>query len=457
MKSYPFILLFLLSLFVFSCTDTISDVGKSIQPASDQIKIGTDTFHLTTNTVFVDSIFSRPDSFLLGTFYDTKFGTTQADILAQINCPEGFKFPVNSVADSAKIILAYYSCFGDTLSPLDINIYEMNKQTFSYMGMYPSNLNPFDYSDRSLKIGERIIRAGKNSSVTKVIQFKLNSDFVQRFFNDTHYKSTYDFLGFFKGMYITANYGASTLLNIGMIRLNYYYHYNYTTKNINGGDSIATVNDYLTFPANSEVRQINRIVHPDRATMVQQREDVHYIASPANLQTRVSVPLKKIQSRLDAGINGKKLTINSAILRVEVTETEQDTVLHPVVKYLLAVKESAMNRFFNNKELPSDTCSVYALYTSSQIGTTGVYEQYYSFNIAKLIANELKIAKAKNTTPPESLNLRLVPVSISTSTSTSGTLSISSVKQQFLMEAVTIRSGKNPTSPMRLNIVYSGF
>lgn len=101
----------MLSLFVFSCTDTISDIGKSIQPVSDQIKIGTDTFHLTTNTVFVDSIFSRPDSFLLGTFYDTKFGTTQADILAQINCPEGFKFPTNSVADSAKNYISLLQLF----------------------------------------------------------------------------------------------------------------------------------------------------------------------------------------------------------------------------------------------------------------------------------------------------------------------------------------------------------
>lgn len=457
MKSYPFILFFGALLFLFSCTNDLTDIGKGIQPTSDQIMIGTDTFHLSSKTVFVDSIFSRPDSFLLGTFYDTKFGTVQADILAQVNCPEGFKFPPNAVADSAKIMLYFSSCFGDSLAPLDLNIYEINKKTFSYTGFYPSNINPSDYTDLSLKLGERIIIAGGKTDSTKIIKFKLKNDFVQRFFNDTYFKSTDDFLGFFKGIYITANFGASTLLNINTINLKYYYHYYYQTKNITGGDSTATVNDYLTFPANAEVRQVNRVLHPDRKIVVNPDNNVNYISSPANLQTRIGLPLNKIQKRLNAGINGKKLTINSALLKVEVTDTEQDTILHPIAQYLLIIKESAIDRFFNNNELPSDTCAVLAQYTYAEIGTTGVYEQYYTFNLAKLIANELNITKQKRTTPVENMNLRIIPVSVGTSTSSSGTTSITSVKQQYLMNAVTIRSGYNSTSPMRINLVYSGF
>jgi hypothetical protein len=457
MKSYPIILFFGALFFLISCTNDLTDIGKGIQPASDQIMIGTDTFHLSSKTVFVDSIFSRPDSFLLGTFYDTKFGTVQADILAQVNCPEGFKFPPNSMADSANIMMYYSSCFGDSLAPLDLNIYEMNKQTFSYTGFYPSNINPSDYTDLSLKLGERIIVAGGKADSTKVVKFKMKNDFVQRFFNDSHFNSTDNFLGFFKGIYITANFGASTLLNINMIVLKYYYHYTYNTKNINGGDSTAIVNDYLLFPANAEVRQVNRVLHPNRNIVVNPDINSNYISSPSNLQTRIGLPLNKIQKRLNTGINGKKLTINSAIIKIEVTDTEQDTLLHPIVNYLLIIKESAIDRFFNNNELPSDTCAVLAQYNSTQIGTTGVYEHYYTFNIAKLIANELKISNQNRTTPAETMNLRLVPVSIRTSTNSSGTSSITSVKQQYLMNAVTIRSGNNSTSPMRINLVYSGF
>jgi hypothetical protein len=461
MKSYPLILLFLLSLFVYSCSDNLANVGSGIQPSSDQIKIGTDTFHVTTEDVFVDFMNSRPDSFLLGAFYDTKFGSTQADILAQVNCPEGFKFPSNAVADSAAVVMYYKTWFGSKYSLLDVNIYEMNKGTFNYTSLYSTNLDLTAYTDRSVKLGEKIFSAKDAAPIradSTAIRFKLSNDFVKRFFDDSHYSSTKTFLDFFKGLYITANYGSATLLNVSQIDLRYYYHYTYTTKNINGGDSIATRNTYLVFPANSEVRQVNRFQHNDRASVVQHRDSVNYIASPANLQTRVNIPLNRIQQHINKGISGKKLTVNSALLKVEVTETELDTALHPVVKYILLVKESAKNRFFNKREFPSDTCAVRGDYTSTQIGTTGVYRHYYTFNIANLIVRELKNAAESGTLPAENLKMLLVPIKIATTTSSSsGVTSYVSVKEDYLMSAVTIRSGRNAYSPMRINVVYSGF
>ena len=458
MKSYPVILLFLLSFLTFSCTDTLTDIGKNTLSNSDSIIVKGDTFHLSSSSVFVKSITSQPDSFLLGTFYDTKFGTIRAEILAQLNCPVGFKFPANAVADSAKIYLSYYSCFGDTLSPIDVNIYEMNKATFSYTGVYSSDTLPSYFSDRSIKLGERIFKAGPNSSTRKSISFKMDNSFLTRFKNDTYYNSTSAFTNFFKGLYITANFGAATLLNIGRQQLNllYYYHYPaYKLKDINGNDSIVMVNDYLTFPASKEVRQVNCIQHPDRSSVVL-NDQVNYISSPANLQTQVTLRLNDIRTKLNAGVNGKKLTINSALLRVDVTDTDQDTLLHPVVKYLLLVKESLKDSVFENKELPTDTRSVLATYTVSlKTGSTTEYEHYYTFSVAKLIANELKNAKDKANIEP--LNLRLIPVAVGTTTSSSGTTSISSVKQQYLMGAVSVKSAQNTNSPMRLSVVYSGF
>ncbi len=459
MKSYSVILLILLSLLTFSCSDSLTDIGKNTLASSDSIIVKGDTFHLSSSTIFVKSITSQPDSFLLGTFYDTKFGTIRAEILAQLNCPVGFKFPANAVADSAKISLSYYSCFGDTLSPIDVNIYEMNKATFSYSKTYPSDTLPSYFSDRSIKLGERIFKAGKNSSTRKTINFKMDDTFIKRFSDDSYYSSTAAFTNFFKGIYITANFGASTLLNIGRQQLNllYYYHYPaYKLKDINGNDSTVMVSDYLAFPASKEVRQVNCIQHPDRATVVLPNDQLNYLSSPANLQTQVSLRLNDIKAKLNAGVNGKRLTINSALLRVDVTDTEKDTVLHPVVKYLLLVKKTAIDRVFNNNELPTDTCSVLALYTSAlKSGSTTEYEHYYTFSVAKLIANELKNAKPGSIIP--ALNLCLIPVAVGTTSNSSGSASISSVKQQYLMGAVTVKSAQNTDSPMRLNIVYSGF
>jgi len=457
MKSYSIILLFLVSFFVFSCNDSLTDIGTGIQPSSDQIKIGTDTFHLISETVKVNSILSKPDSFLLGTYYDTKFGSTKAEILAQVNCPEGFTFPAGSVGDSASVVLIYDTWSGSKYSPLDVNIYEMNLNTFNFTSLYYSDIDPSLYCDKSLKLSERIFSAKdavKLRADTTAIVFPLKADFVKRFFDVKNYTSSEVFLKSFKGLYITANYGAATLLNVSQINLRYYYHYTYTTKNISGGDSIVTVNNNIFFPANSEVRQVNRFQHLDRDAVVHPADSVNYVASPANLNTTLSIPLNRINQHLEAGIDNKKLTINSALIKVEATDVKVDTVSAPTTRYMLLIKEEAVERFFKNKELPNDTCAVLAGHTLALVvNTTDVYQDYYSFSVAKLIANELKIAKNNGTVPVNNLKMVLIPVLVTLNTSSV----VTAVKQDFLMSAVTIRSGKNIYSPMRINVVYSGF
>jgi len=455
MKYQQVVLLFLMSFLTFSCTDNITDIGSKIQPLSDSITVGTDIFNVSTENVYVDYMYSRADSFLLGTFYNEKYGTTQADILAQLNCPIGYVYPPNSVPDSALVVLYYRSWFGDSYSPLDINIYQMNKKTFDYSGLYPTNLNPDDYTDRSIALGQRIFSAKdatKVQSNSTSIIFKLSNNFVQDFIkiNSDTYSSESKFSDFFKGLFITANYGASTILNIRQIDLEYYFHYSIKKP---GEDTISIVKNVLTFPANKEVRQVNRFLHPDLESIKQKLEQdstVNYISSPANIQTRVNIPLNKMKQRMEIGINNKKLILNNALLRVEATEVDKATLAMPIVNSMLLIKESAIDDFFTKNKLPSDTCAILASYTSSLIPySTTLYEDYYSFNLATLIANELK----SNVTAPENLKMRLIPVRVTANSS--GV--VTAVKQQFLMSAVTVRSGKNTTSPMRIKVVYSGF
>ena len=457
MKSYQVILLILLSVLTFSCTEDLTNYGSGIQPESDGISIGTDTFHLTTETDSVEYIYSKPDSFLLGTFYNEKFGSTRADILAQVNCPIDFKFPIHSVADSALVVLYYKSWFGDQYAPLDVNVYKMNKSTFNYTGLYPTNLDPTDYTDLSVLLGHRIFTA-KNASKTRVdstsIVIKLSNEFVKDFFNDTYYGSTKTFTNFFKGIYITANFGASTILNIGKkgIYINYYYHYTYIKP---GADTLTTVNNVITFPANDEVRQVNRFVHSGRRdALLKLRDSVNYVASPANFQTRINLPLGRMKDSIDIKIaSSKKKILNNAILKVEATEVGDTTLEMPIVKYMLLIKESAVKSFFEDELIPTskDTEALLGQISASQIGTTGKYEYSYSFDIAALIANELKNGVESD------VPMMLIPVSVTKTTSSSGVTSITAVKHQYLMSGVTIRSGQNQKHPMKLNLVYSGF
>jgi len=454
MKSYPIILLSLLSFLFFSCNDDLTDLGVGIRPLSDSISIGTDVFSVSTKSIPVEYIISRPDSFLLGSYYDNKFGTLQADIFAQLQGPIGVSFPVvpNAAPDSAILYLYYQSWFGDSYSPMEVNIYEMNKSTFEYSTPYPSNLDPTVYTDHSILLGHRIFSA-KDATQTRSdstsIIFKLTDEFRNRFFKvfSTKFATDTEFLDFFKGIHITANYGASTMLNIQRIDLRYYYHYDYKKA---GEDTLTRVKNIVHFPANSEVRQVNRFVRTTTNDIIKSIPDsLNYISSPANIQTQVVIPLKDMQQKIESVIQGKKQTVNSALLKVDVSEVDTRLIPQPIVQYMLLIKESAIDRFFKNNELPSDTCAIIAPYTASLISNTSLYKRYYTFNMAKLVANELKLNKNIS----NAFTLRLVPVSVKFNSSNA----ITGVKAQYLMSSVVINGGSKKVSPMKISLVYSGF
>lgn len=451
MKFKSFILLAFISLIVFSCADDLANVGVNVQPDSDQIKVCADTFYVETETVPVEYIYTRQDSFLLGNFYNSKFGTTQADILAQVKYPLNFTYPEGSIVDSAVVVMYTRSRFGDSFSSLDINIYEMNKETLSYTKAYPSNILYSDYTDKSIKIGQGIVTA-KNADSTNYSNFKLSvkltDEFKNRFKNDKFYGSNTEFLNFFKGMYITSNFGSSTLLNVLKIDLQLFYHYTYKAKNSSGVENTITVNNILTFPANKEVRQINRFSHPGSRSIDISNESLNYVASPANLNTKVVLPLGRMNEQINKKIANKQRSINSAILKVEATEVADSNYAVPPVYYMLLVREDSVDNFFINKKLPSSTSAILGQLEYTYDESTLQFSYFYNFDCTALIATELK-----STSMPASIPMRLIPVEVKISSK--GV--VTEVRHSYKMSAITIRSGKNTVSPMKINMVYSGF
>jgi hypothetical protein len=462
MKSKSIVAVILLSILAYSCTDTLSGVGVGVQPSSDEILVDTATINVSTENIFVESIYSRPDSFLLGTFADDKYGITHAEILAQVKGPTGigFSYPAGAQADSALINISYFSWFGDSYSPMLVNIYELKKKTFNYTQLYTTNINPSEYVDANASnlIASRIFTA-KNSSTTRrsadpyTITLKVDPDFyINRFFkaDSIAYKSDSLFSDFFKGMYIKAEYGVATMLKVRQIDLECYYHYTYKKE---GQTADTTVNLVQVFPANREVRQVNRFLHPDTAVIKQKlalNDELNYISSPANIQTRVVLPMKTINQKMLSRINGKQLTVNSAMLRVEATEIDDATLAKPLVDYMLLIKETEIESFFAKGELPSESNSaVLAPITSKLISNTTTYKKYYDFNLAGLISKERKL----NPNPTGDINLRLIPVKVVLNASGS----VAQIKHQNSLSAVTIRSGKNKLSPMRISMMFSGF
>ena len=453
-----------------SCKDDVANTGQSVLDDQDAIIVLADTFSFSSRIDSCAAIISQADSFLLGEI-ETDYGLLRGSILTQLACPEGYHYPdgfsVDSV-DSICLFMYYSSWVGDDKSPIAINAYMMDKKTFRYASTYPTDLNIDDYCSRSKSIltNHRIVVASEkldsiqnsSGSYVPMVRMRVNDDFMRYFASIQSFDSQESFNEAFKGLLIETSFGSSTVLNVSDIALGVFYHFKYSKA---GRDTI--VSDMKAFYANSEVRTVNHLHYEDKAEWIdalQQDSDTYnYIIAPAGVYTRMSFPMAKIADTINAKMRidstySKRPYVNKAEVRVSVenvfsgtkAQMQRNDWLQPAA-YMLLIKEQSVDRFFANKELPSDTCALLGALTTDKdsVGNT-IY--YYSYDLSVFITNQLRQQNNDSI-----LNMLLVPVTVGTST-TSSTTVVSSVRQQQTMSATKIKSAKNG---MQLELVYSGF
>ena len=460
-----------------ACKDDVANTGESVLTPEDEVVVLADTFAFRSAVDSCRAIISQADSFLLGEI-ESNYGVLRASILTQLACPEGYHYPEGfsrESVDSICLFMYYQSWVGDAHSPLAINAYMMDRNTFRYSGTYPTNINISDYCSRDLSIlkNHRIVVASekldsiKNNDGTysPMLRMKLNDDFTQYFAAIQTFESQERFNEQFKGLLIETSFGSSTILNISDIALGVFYHFTYSK---NGKDT--TVNDMKAFYANSEVRTVNHLFYEDKKQLVEEMQKdsdtYNYIVAPAGVYTRLEFPMEVIADTIISSliydstwnathdsvtILSKRPYVNKAQVRVEVTnvfsgataDITRDDWLQPAA-YMLLIKENSMERFFKNKELPSDTC---ALLSALQQGTDslGNTTYFYSYDLSDFLTNQLRKESGD-----AYLSMMLVPVTVDINSSSV----VTSVRQQQTVSATQIHSAKNG---MSLEIVYSGF
>ncbi len=463
------------------CKDDVATTGQSVLDADDKIFVLADTFTISSVVDSCDAIISQADSFLLGEI-ETDYGTLRASILTQLACPEGYSYPADFAVDSVDSIclFMYYSSWeGDPNSPIAVNAYLMDKQTFQYSGTYPTDLNIGDYCSRekSILTNHRIVIASEkldsiqnnDGTYSPMVRMRVNDDFMQEFASIRSFTDQKTFNEAFKGLLIETSFGSSTILNISDIALGVYYRFGYNKA---GRDTV--VHDFKAFYANSEVRTVNHLYYEDKKELVEKLQNdsdtYNYIIAPACVYTRLQFPLKEIadtiiQNMRDplTGDTVKWPYVNKAEVRVSVenkfTGSTSDKTYNDWIQpasNMLLIREESLERFFLNKELPSDTCALLGTLTQG-VDSVGDAIYYYSYDMSDFLTDRLhKILREKlyeeNNNP--TLNMLLVPVTIGTSTVSNSATAVTSVRQQQTVSATKIRSAKNG---MKLEIVYSGF
>lgn len=462
-------ILFVCIAILFSCQNDVLNAGASTLDTEDQISVKSDTFAVSSSLQECSAIYLTPDSFLLGEC-DTHFGTIKADILTQFACPEGYEYPYadKATVDSVVLRLYYKNWYGDGLAPLGISVYEMDRSTLDYDSRYPSDtaITSFCSMEDSTYISSQshICFAGvptdsaysSDNTPISCISIKLSDAFAKRFFNVQDFTSQENFNHAFKGLYIVSDFGGSTVLYIKNIDLSIYYHF--PSPRPEQQDSI--IHNIKTFYANSEVRQINRYIYPDREQVLQdlqQKHDTNYIVSPANIYTRLSVNMDSIFEQIKQQLGDTanyRVYVNRANLTIDVLYSDsissrprdQWNVPAP---YMLLVQEEKMESFFASNELPTDTLAILGT-LSAETDTLGNISYFYSYDLSALLTKQLRSNMRAN-----ELNFLLVPVAVRTASSSSS--SITSVKPLQTISTTHIRSANNSSQPMDLELVYSGF
>lgn len=475
-KFFSIVFTVILACCMTSCQDDVANAGQSALSSDDQIIVLADTFAFRSCIDSCNAIISQPDSFLLGEM-ETDYGVLHASILTQLACPEGYHYPsgshINSLQlDSICLFMYYGSWVGDAYSPLAIDAYMMDKKTFQYSGTYPTDLNISDYCSHNTSIlsNHRIVVAsekldsvmGSDGTYTPMVRMRVNDDFANYFWNIQSFDSQEDFNEQFKGILIQSSFGSSTMLNISDIALGVYFSFAY--EKTPGNDTL--VHDMKAFYANSEVRTVNHLYYEDKQQLIQtlqnDSDSYNYIIAPAGVYTRMSFPMKQIADSIMqpmrdplTGDTLKRAYVNKAQVQVDVenvftgasSDLTRNDWLQPAT-YMLLIKEKSMDRFFRNRELPSDTCALLGSLTqgTDSLGNT---TYYYSYDLSDFLTNQLRKANTDDV-----LDMLLVPVTVETSTSSYSSSSVSSVRQQQTMSATKIRSAKNG---MELELIYSGF
>lgn len=445
-----------------SCKNDVITAGSAVLEKEDSIIVRADTFSLTSSLVHGEAITATPDSFLLGEL-DSKYGHLHADLLTQLACPVGFRYPEGAVLDSVCVFLYYRTWHGDKNAPLVIHAYAMDKGTFSYNEPLRSDTAISTYC--SLDDSARVLTnpvvvtaadyrdstySSSSEQYIPTIVLKFNDTWAKKVFAANDYSSQEAFNRQFGGVYLTTEFGGSTLLNVMDVNMAIYYHFPY----VRAGTDTIVERDMKGLYANREVRQLNRYVwQKGDLQALEQNTDTNFIISPAHIFTQLSFPMASMRKAITDAVGSKRPYVNRARLTLPVLNyysgTEKDRTrddwAQPATNMLL-IRKNDLTRFFNEEITLSDSIAMYAVLQSTT-DTLDVTTYSYVFDLSTLMTKQLR-ENQFNT-----LDMLLVPITVTTNSSST----VIGVSYNQSLTATEIYSAKHPDHHLELEVVYSGF
>lgn len=402
-----------------SCTDDI--IGTSISDIRSAVVLDS-SFVLSGNSVRNGHLRSRSNIQLLGNVDAEGYGTLVSDVVAQFMPTT--KIDTVGVRGGADWI---DSCFitmrvavgnvtGDTLAPMRMNVYKLNKQlpTPIYSDFDPNGYYNTDDLMGSLTYSASGIRksAYNASGTQQVTYYEVNVpvpvSYAREIFNKykaspSTFSNPKDFANFFPGIYITNTYGQGHVMNFYDIEFVTYYR-KYVDFG-SGNDTIYPAEKQSYMAVTPEVVYNNNIslnVDDSVIDMIDAGDAI--VVGPAGYEVKVSFPVQEIIDKFIAGAENGLDVLNTLTLEIPAEKVPNKYDIAPP-KYLLMVKESYREQFFEKDSLTNNKDAFYAEYNDQ--------EKNYTFT--GLRSYILDIIKNKGGVAPESdTKFLIMPIDVTT-------------------------------------------
>jgi hypothetical protein len=447
----------LLSATFFSCNDD-NYIGSSMQPDTDVLSVYYDTVGVKSETVLKSGLYLRNSTAVLGEYTDPTFGTVKSDFLAQLYCPYNFTFPDDvSQIDSAYVDLYYSSWFGDSTESHHLQVWELDKKTPDSDTKYLSTTDPSEFTSKTRLLASGGFSAADFASgdsikslygFQRVVRIPFDLATANRILaeNKSHpekFKDAQSFADYFKGIYVTTDVGNGSLLYLthAEVEMRYLTHLWSNSSGKKSRDSLVVAGAY--FPVTKDVRQINRVDHPDlsRYLTFSPSDTIDYIYAPAGMVTKVTIPdslFRKGTGKLSG------TTINSLKLKISATQlSDADYKLSPPEKLLL-IDARKYDDFFSGFNVNDGMYSFVADYDS--------YNEDYVFGLSYYAQKMIRsYADSTSTEFSPYREFLLVPVKVVQNSSEVDVR----LEHVVTPSAVKIRSGSHPDTPMQLRVLYS--
>lgn len=375
-----------------------NNVGTSILDTDTSVVVDS-TFTVVCSPEINDKMTPRSLTQLLGAINVKEYGTLESDFVTEFMPSSEIDtvgVGINDI-DSVRLLLKVPTgqYVGDSIVPMKVDVYKLsNNLPFPIY----SNFDPKEYYNKSDLLGSRtysmtsvnqdsVLMAEYNSTTGKTdtyyqIAVSMPKSIATGLYNmyltnPSVLKDPDLFKQYFPGIYATTSYGNGRVTKINSTMMRVYYR-KHGTKD-NGSDTIyeRSANYLGTAPEVVTNNNIHYTPSAEIKAMVDAGEPV--AVSPAGYNVKVKLPVNDILNRFTKLETEGQTVLNTVTLTVPATEIANGAGIAPP-QYMLLVKASDKDKFFNNNTLPDNKISFYAEYnkTTKTYSFTGLRPYFKS-------------------------------------------------------------------------------